>query len=647
MTMTELLYSTVVALAILLAALGLGNWILCLLRIEKRNVETLWLASICGLGGLSVSTMLIGMIGLFHGGLFALLLVPLAIAGVLLLARRAVWWSEGRHCLAWTGSGLPFRVCTYLLLIMSIGSIIWIMLTYALMPPHDWDEVAYHLTVPKLYLQAHRIIYLPTIVGSNWPLGNEMLFSLSLMLGSDVAPHLLMLSMGLLTALGLLILARHNFDDRVGIIAVALLLTVPLFKRLAGTGLVDVAMGPYVLAALVALDRWEQERRWPWLALCGAYCGFAAGSKMSGLIIATSVGLLLLVNELRQHPLQISTVLGSGALFGLVVLLVAGPWYARSFIFTDNPVWPFAYPFFGGRDWDALGNKEYLEAVYSNFIGLDVARTPVGLFQSLVYLLKHPEMMGGYGGGIGVVNPLGALGVCALVIHAPRLLRQSLFVCVAFYLLWFACAPLELRYLLPIVPLLALATAYLFVWLYDRVRLRPLQLVLLVGLLLLVFHEWPWASADGRGLLASRIPYLRGQISRDEWLDTQIDSMPLFRYANTQLPTDVRILLLPYENRTYYLDRNYLCGNPVLQRLIPFEQFSSAAELATTLRQMNVTHVIDNPSWIYEGLSYWQQARALMLALRDECGRPLYWHGEGVLYALTECSTTAKPTQKP
>lgn len=645
MTLTGLLYDSAIALAILLAALGLGHWVLHLLRIEEHGLGRLWLATTCGLGVMSVSTMLIGMAGLLYRVLFAVLLAPFAIAGLLLLVTRLDWWREGRRWLTWSGREISFRVCAYLLLIMSVGSALWILLTHALMPPHEWDEVAYHLALAKLYVQAHRIVYVPFIVHSNWPMNSEMLFSVSLLLGSDVAPHLLMLSMGLLTAVGLLLVARRYFDDRVGVVAVALFLTMPLVKRMAGTGLIDIAPGLYVLAALVALGHWQQERRWPWLVLCGAFCGFAAGSKLMGGGFPLLLGLLLLTIELRQRPLHMGTVLRHGALFGLAGLLVAGPWYARSFLFTGNPIWPFAYQIFGGCNWDVLGDEYHMHSLLELWT-LYVPRTPVGLLQSFVYLVTRPSEMGGYG-SIGVVIPLGALGASALVLDMPRLLRQSLFVCWGFYVLWFALVSHQSRFLLPIVPLLALATAYLFAWLYDRIRLRPWRLALLAGLLAIVVHEWPWVSASERELLASRTPYLRGQISRNEWLDTQIDVMPLFRYANIQLPANARILLLPYENRAYYLDRAYIWGNPVSQRIIPFERFNNAAELAVTLQHMGITHVIDNTTWMYDGLRYWQHDRALMLALRDECGQPLYWHGGGVLYALTECSTAAKPTREP
>jgi hypothetical protein len=78
----------------------------------------------------------------------------------------------------------------------------------------------------------------------------------------------------------------------------------------------------------------------------------------------------------------------------------------------------------------------------------------------------------------------------------------------------------------------------------------------------------------------------------------------------------------------------------VSQRIIPFERFDSAHELADFLRAMGITHVLDSPTYTYDDLRYAQQTEALLRDLRARCGTPLYQHQAAVLYALTECGTT-------
>lgn len=640
MNLVDLLLALLITAWIFCAALGLGTLLLRLLRLAEGGLMQLWLAAAGGLGALSVLTLLLGMVGLLYPLVLALLMAPLAVVGAMALLRTTPGLTRG--WLSGAGAWPPFRVAAAVLLLLAAATAVWIGLTHALMPPHEWDEIAYHLTLAKLYVAAHRVVYVPFIVHSNWPMNSEMLFSLGLLFGSDIAPHLTMLGLTLLIGVGLLATARRFFDDRVGVIALALFITVPVVKRLAGTGLIDVALGLYVLGALVALERWREVRSWQWLALCGLFAGFAAGSKIMGGAFPLLFGLLVLFELLRRNPRDILGAAKAGALFGLAGLLVAGPWYLRSFLFTGNPIWPFAFHILGGRDWDNLGDEYHMHSLLDIWTQA-VPRTPLGLLQAFGLMITRPEALGDYRGGIGFVGPLGALGAALVCWRAPRILRAALLVSLGFFLLWFAFVSHQLRFLLPIVPLLVLAAAYFAVWLYDRARLPVVQVALLLGVIVLVARETPWLYAGERELFVQRAPYLSGQVSREAWLDTQIDSMPLFRYANTQLPTDAKVLLLPYENRTYYLDRSYIWGHPISQRIIPFEQFSSVEQLETTLRELGITHVIDNPKWIYEGLRYWQHDRALMLALRDQCGEPLAENGEAVLYALKNCAVAHKP----
>jgi hypothetical protein len=346
--------------------------------------------------------------------------------------------------------------------------------------------------------------------------------------------------------------------------------------------------------------------------------------------------MLVVLNELQRRPLRLTSLIRDGTLFSMPCLLVIGPWYLRSFIATGNPIWPFAYHIFGGRNWDALG-AEYLVNAQMDLLSPDLPRNVAGLIQATRYMLLQPEILGTYPGGIGSILPLG--GCCAMLLlkPGPRILRQILAICGGFYILWFILLPLQLRYLLPIVPLLALATAFFYIWLYDRVKIRIGQFAMVAMLLLLVLRTVPWILANERSLFVSHLPVITGQVSRLDWLAMRHKGFDLFNYANTHLPPDARILLLPHENRTYYLDRDYVWGCPTCQRIIPFERFTSPTELAAALQQMGITHVIDNPVVQYDHLRYWKHSRALMLALRDTCGQTLYQQGESVLYELTAC----------
>lgn len=108
--------------------------------------------------------------------------------------------------------------------------------------------------------------------------------------------------------------------------------------------------------------------------------------------------------------------------------------------------------------------------------------------------------------------------------------------------------------------------------------------------------DFSFVEAGQRGLLVQRSTYLLGQMSRDEFLDQQINVMPVFRYANANLPSDAVLFLLPYENRGYYLERKYIWGHPISQRIVRFEEYNTVTELAETLRQMRITQYFGESS---------------------------------------------------
>jgi 4-amino-4-deoxy-L-arabinose transferase-like glycosyltransferase len=643
MTAATLLWALTVAALIQLAGLGLGALALRPLRLGEPGLLGLWLRAAAGLGLLAVLTMLLAFAGLLFRALVVPLVFGLAAAGAWAIwgavrahrAARPPWAPEAR---AW-----PVRALLALLLALGATSWLWILLTHSLAPPIDWDVLAYHMDLPKRYVAAHRFVYVADNPSSNWPLNIEMLFALALLFGSELAANLVTLSLVGLAACGLLAVGRRLFDDRAGIVAFALFLTVPTVKRLGGVAMVDAAMGLFVLGAAFSFERWARGRQAGWLALCAIFCGVVSGSKLTGAGFAILYFLLLLWEEgrrlLRERAGGLRPAWGllvrNALIYGLVGLALVGPWYLRSVINTGNPVFPFAYGVFGGRNWDALGD-EYHSAMLESVFTAEIPKDLVGLARSYYYMIVEPAKLGGYRGHLGALITLGMLAGLLLLPWSPRFVRHSLFVCAAFWVQWFFLTSHQARFVLPLAPLLSLVTGYIIVRALDALRRPALQAALLGLLALAVVPEWPWYYAGERALFASRVPYLTGAQSRAAFLDAHVDAMPLFRFVNQQLPEDSRVLLVPYESRGYYLERPYLWGHPIGQRVVRWEQYDSAEQLLVDLRGLGVTHVLENPRWIYTDLRYWDRTRALMLDLEARCADPLFSDGGGgAVLALT------------
>jgi hypothetical protein len=95
-----------------------------------------------------------------------------------------------------------------------------------------------------------------------------------------------------------------------------------------------------------------------WLVLSAVFAGLAAGVKYTALAFFPPVLAVAAVVVLWKS----SRLKGVGAalLAPAVVLVVVSPWFIKNVAFTGNPVFPFAYKWFGGRDWsDELDWKWY------------------------------------------------------------------------------------------------------------------------------------------------------------------------------------------------------------------------------------------------------------------------------------------------
>jgi 4-amino-4-deoxy-L-arabinose transferase-like glycosyltransferase len=629
-------------LCLLVGAAGWGRLCLGLLRavFGRGNgafpggaLERWYLAPIVGLGLMSLFTLFAGLAGL----LYPALAWGLALAGAAGLLWRWPAVGDVPGVEAHVARSVVDKALPVALIVLAAGSLVYMLFVHALVPPHEWDEISYHMALSKIYVRSHRIVYVPYIVHSNWPMNTEMVFALGLLMGSEMTAHLLTWWMTAWSAWGLYLIGRRFLSRGVGLLAAALYLTVPLVKRLSGTGLIDVSLVFYATAAVLSYASYCRARGAAWAGLAGLLCGFSAGSKLMGAGIALIVGMLIALDALHMPRLSIRRVSGSLALFGAIGLLMVAPWYARSYAFTGNPLWPFLYGVFGGRNWDWLGDAYHMESL----TGIWTAELPVslrGVLLSFWYLFTRPEALGGYSGGLGqVLLVLAALGV-VFAFRGPRLIRELALGVAIYYAAWFFLVSHQVRFLFPILPALVLIGAFAFYDVRRWVPWVPVQWATAIALLFFLGSDFPWIQAPERALFASRLPYATGQRSAHAFLEQQIDVLPAMEYANAQLPKDAVVLLLPYETRGYYLDRSYVWGHPISQRIIKFETYDDPVALAEHLRELRITHILDNTAWVYTGLQHWEHDRALMLTLEQQCGRELGHWNETSLYELTACA---------
>jgi hypothetical protein len=90
--------------------------------------------------------------------------------------------------------------------------------------------------------------------------------------------------------------------------------------------------------------------------------------------------------------------------------------------------------------------------------------------------------------------------------------------------------------------------------------------------------------------------YIRGTVTRDEYIDRFRPEFPTIRYINENLPPDARILFIFMGDRGYYCDREYIFdmvnNRSMLKSLVAASQ--STEGLLLQIQGRGITHLLIN-----------------------------------------------------
>lgn len=601
----QTLASLAVSMGVVLTAAGIGRSLRTLgekqvSRFARNDgdccagpAERLVVDTSLGLGFVSLTIFLLSALQLLRpvpGVVLTVLLVAAAIPGLIGLWRDAI--DIARRALR--PSSLSSCLCAELLLVLAIAALI-----PALAPPTmgDWDSLAYHLAVPKLYIEHGGFYYIPYVTHSNFPYLVEMLYMPGLALGDPVSAKLIHYWFGVLLVGAVVVLTRRHVSPKAAPIAAVGIAGMPVVLWEATTAYVDLATALYTVVSVHLLLNYLDTRQGSGhvdklqLAACGCAAGFAASTKMTGLSL------------IPMLAVWIVAVLGfrswwQACKLCLIAAVVCLPWYLKSVIYTGSPVYPFFYSLFGGRDWSAQLASNY--TMLQKQFGM--GHSP-GAFLLLPFNLTfHSEAFydrpGLYVGPLLLVS----LPILTFARYRCAKLTALLVFFIAQLALWFALSQ-QSRYLIPAFAVLAVLVAGL-TNLDERMRrTRALLGATLAATAVfgLVVMLWPEMRETTRVVF--------GAESRETYLIRRLDIYPAQTYINTMLPSESKIALFG-DTRGFYLERPYAWAdwghNVMFSR-----DFDSAKSLRDFLKSNGFTHALVN-----FGIAFPERHKATGTALR-------------------------------
>jgi hypothetical protein len=533
--------------------------------------RTSWLG--CILGFAATVYFLAGLYSQVNNSLLngvtilAILLVALFVIGTL---ARSLY-----------GSGKVEVMLGFLIVVLLLVEIV-----LGFLPPTGRDELTHHLLFPRLYVQAGRIFDLPFAPYSYFPMLLDMLYTPWLWWGSDSIPKLVHGLFGILTALLIYAYLAHRLSVVYGLLGFFIYLSTPAILKLANLAYVDLGLVFYSTAALLCLLCWlEEDHRQRWLVLAGISAGFAVATKPNGLLVLLVLSLLLAL-ALGKHRRRAPWILSRLLFFGGLSLVAFSPWAIKNWTQTGNPLFPFYTDLLGGTfagegDSSDLSIFEKRRLLYGEN-WLQIAALPLRIFFS--GRDNQPQFFD------GVLTPM-------LLLFLPwafsgQWAREKKFL-LAFAGFYFAYAlflsDLRIRYLLPIVPPLAVLSVYGI----HNIHLRNARPYLLYGafILLTIFNGvylWNYFQS------LSPLGYLSRAETRAGYLARTLPDYRAFDYINRNLPDSARIYLLFMARRAYYCEREYFhdLGESPATLLRVIHDAKSTAEIQVGLGRRGITHLI-------------------------------------------------------
>ena len=465
-----------------------------------------------------------------------------------------------------------------------LGAILGGLWLQAIWPVLSWDADVYHLTVPRLYLEHGGFRRIPFNVYSNWPLNTQMLYVLALAARDHVLAKSVHYAFGLATFVLIWQSVRAETRAWAAWGAGALFLINPVVLDEFRAAYVDLTLAFFLLLGFLMVHQALEggvgrDRR---LILAGVFAGVAAGIKPTGLMGVFCLLVLFLVASGRRGQRAAGLLGGVVRILGPAMLLLV-PWGLKTWAFTGNPVYPFLYSWWGGPEW-------------SRELGGQLAQWQRGIGMGrgwLDYLLLPFRVAAEGGSGYGHFDGrisilwLALVPLAAFLSRGRPLMARSLGVAGTYFVLW-ALSSQQMRFLLPILPLLAIAGALALFEVTRRLQVtfQPFaRWVIAVGLIL-TLATVSQSMVVATGSMVGR--YI------DQGVEVTRSAIhPVFRYIDEEVPKGSKLMFLN-TNRGFFCTREFIADSffeaSQINDLI--QGANGVSGIGEILAQHEVTHLL-------------------------------------------------------
>lgn len=567
------LMAIIANIILVVSALGFGTLIRGLIPKAFSKLDHFILMLLGGFGLVGTILFCVGQVWFSRSAIvFVLFSGMLLGCGALALAGRELWPSLGRV----RPPAIPATIVFTLLLVTAVGGLAIIT------GDTNDDSIAYHYLGPKVWLREGVIRPVPDEMPTSFPVVIEAQYAALMSIGGQRAPGFFAVE----SAVSILLIAsslaiRMGLDSPGAWWAAALIITMPAAYRGGFGGFLDCLFASFVLAAVrLAFDA---ERPGDY-ALFGIFCGFAMGTKYTGIMAWLLLVFSSLLVSVWAYRRRLGTMLMYSGIACATAIAFASPFYLRNWILYACPIYPpppVLLHFFTPKNLQPAVMQALMDEVHMR--GGGMGRGPLAFLLLPFNMTYHAANFRG-AGGIGLVPlALGPFGIVAR--RSDAFAKGLLLFAVVESAAWFVTAQ-ESRYAINIYVISAVFGV--LGWQYvirsgSRIARALATVVIAISILYGMFMIIPERAEDLHAALSSSFEGKR--------ILRETASAEGFDYINEE-PSVSKVLVLDPGISVSFIDKPYIKPFGIWgeQTLLGA---TNLQEVMSQLPSLHVTHIFD------------------------------------------------------
>lgn len=314
------------------ASHGAGVWLTRICPTSFSSLDRLALSFVGGFGILGAVLFIVGQVAYTRSAITTILVLAILAGALAISIRKPDHSPTARAAGISKPPILPVAAIAFVLGVTALGGLAEIT--------GDWgsDAISYHLLGPRVWLREGVVRPVLDNCHTAFPVVAETVYGALMACGGLRAPGFsAVFTLGTLLLVVGTLARRAGLDCKASWWAAALVATMPAVYGGAHTTFVDVIYASFVIAA--ARIAFDASRGREFLA-AGLFCGFALGTKYTGLIAVPLLFVCVAAGWKRSNASGWRSAAKRLAIMCAGAAAIAAPFYIRNWILLGTPIYP-------------------------------------------------------------------------------------------------------------------------------------------------------------------------------------------------------------------------------------------------------------------------------------------------------------------